>query len=74
MAKARLHDDAMVQLLREDPGLAQYCLHQAFIGMDEEGEQEAFLLALRHLVEARGEISERAGVGVELKTALSPGR
>ncbi|SFU80048.1 hypothetical protein SAMN05421784_12711 [Xenorhabdus koppenhoeferi] len=37
MAKARLHDDAMVQLLRENPEFAQNYLHQAFIDMDEEG-------------------------------------
>ncbi len=54
MAKARLHDDAMVQLLMEDPEFAQVYLHQALLDIDEEGGQEAFLMALRHVVEARG--------------------
>ncbi|PVF12401.1 DNA-binding protein, partial [Yersinia pestis] len=31
MAKARLHDDAMVQLLMEDPEFAQVYLHQALL-------------------------------------------
>ncbi len=43
MAKARLHDDAMAQLLREDPEFAQYYLYQDFVDMDEEGGQETFL-------------------------------
>ncbi|MBA0020294.1 putative addiction module antidote protein [Xenorhabdus nematophila] len=76
MAKARLHDDAMVQLLREDPEFAQYYLHQAFVDMDEEGGQEAFLMALRHVVEARGgmaQIADKAGVSREtLYRTLSP--
>lgn len=68
MAKSRLHDDAMVQLLREDPEFAQHYLHQAFIDIDEDGGQEAFLSALRHVVEARGgmaQIADRAGVSRE---------
>ncbi|RAX13401.1 putative addiction module antidote protein [Photorhabdus bodei] len=76
MTKARLHDDAMVQLLREDPEFAQHYLHQAFVDMDEEGEQEAFLMALRHVVEARGgiaQIADKAGISREtLYRTLSP--
>lgn len=76
MAKSRLHDDAMVGLLREDPDFAQHYLHQAFIDIDEKGGQEAFLSALRHVVEARGgmaQIAERAGVSREtLYRTLSP--
>jgi len=76
MAKSRLHDDAMVELLREDPDFAQHYLHQAFIDIDEQGGQEAFLSALRHIVEARGgmaQIAERAGVSREtLYRTLSP--
>ncbi|WP_241627651.1 addiction module antidote protein [Rosenbergiella epipactidis] len=76
MTKSRLHDDAMVGLLREDPDFAQYYLHQAFIDIDEQGGQEAFLSALRHVVEARGgmaQIAERAGVSREtLYRTLSP--
>lgn len=76
MAKARLHDDAMVEILREDPDFAQAYLHQAFLDIDEEGGQEGFLLALRHVVEARGGmaiIAQRAGVSREsLYRTLSP--
>ncbi|TDB54059.1 putative addiction module antidote protein [Photorhabdus luminescens subsp. mexicana] len=76
MAKACLHDDAMVQLLREDPEFARHYLHQAFVDMNEEGGQEAFLMALRHVVEAHGgmaQIADKAGVSREtLYRTLSP--
>ncbi|AAM86639.1 putative addiction module antidote protein [Yersinia pestis] len=76
MAKARLHDDAMVQLLMEDPEFAQVYLHQALLDIDEEGGQEAFLMALRHVVEARGgmaSVAKKAGVSREtLYRTLSP--
>lgn len=76
MAKARLHDDAMIEMLREDPAFAQTYLHQAFLDIDEEGGQEAFLLALRHVVEARGgmaTVAQKAGVSREtLYRTLSP--
>ncbi|MBB1202195.1 putative addiction module antidote protein [Enterobacteriaceae bacterium 89] len=76
MAKSRLHDDFMIQHLREDPAFAQAYLHQAFLDIDEEGGQEAFLMALRHIVEARGgmaTVAEKAGVSREtLYRTLSP--
>ncbi|ROR15182.1 addiction module antidote protein [Erwinia sp. JUb26] len=76
MAKARLHDDAMIEMLREDPAFARAYLHQAFLDIDEEGGQEAFLLALRHVVEARGgmaTVAQKAGVSREtLYRTLSP--
>lgn len=76
MAKARLHDDAMIEILRDDPSFAQAYLHQAFLDIDEEGGQEAFLMALRHIVEARGgmaTIAQKAGVSREtLYRTLSP--
>nr|WP_318383641.1 addiction module antidote protein [uncultured Enterobacter sp.] len=76
MAKARLHDDAMVEILREDPDFAKAYLHQAFLDLDEEGGQQAFLMALRHVVEARGgmaTVAQKAGVSREtLYRTLSP--
>ncbi|MFZ4832463.1 addiction module antidote protein [Rouxiella sp. Mn2063] len=76
MSKSRLHDDAMVELLREDPGFAKAYLQQAFVDIDEDGGQEAFLMALRHVVEARGgmaTIAQRAGLSREtLYRTLSP--
>lgn len=64
MPKSRLYDDAMIELLREDPSFTKAYLHQAFLDIDEDGGQEAFLMALRHVVEARGgmaKIAKKAG-------------
>ncbi|MDS0787569.1 putative addiction module antidote protein [Proteus vulgaris] len=76
MPKSRLHDDAMIEFLREDPSFAKAYLHQAFLDIDEDGGQEAFLMALRHVVEARGgmaKIAKKAGVSREtLYRTLSP--
>lgn len=52
MAKDSLHDEAMIEILREDRAFAQAYLHQAFLDIDEEGGQQAFLLASRHLTAA----------------------
>ncbi|WP_039908873.1 MULTISPECIES: addiction module antidote protein [Candidatus Regiella] len=54
MTKSRNYDDAMVEMLKNDTEFAIAYLHQAFAELDEEGGQEAFLIALRHIVEARG--------------------
>lgn len=54
MAKSAFHDDVMVQLIKEDPDFAPVYLHQAFIEIDEDGGYEAFVLALRHVIEAKG--------------------
>lgn len=76
MGKDRLHDDTMVEILRDDPKFAKAYLHQAFLDIDEEGGQEAFLMALRHVVEAKGgmaNIAQKAGVSREtLYRTLSP--
>jgi len=51
-------------------------LHQAFLEIDEEGGYEAFILALRHVIEATGgmtAIAKRAGISREsLYKSLSP--
>ncbi|HEQ1857312.1 TPA: putative addiction module antidote protein [Providencia alcalifaciens] len=68
MAKSRLHDDAVVEMLRKDPTLIPIYLQQAFIQIDEDGGQAAFLLALRHIIEARGgmaDIAEQSGLSRE---------
>ena len=52
MAKDSLHDEAMIEILREDPSVAQDYLNQALLDIDEEGGQQAFLLALRHVTAA----------------------
>ncbi|WP_275285968.1 addiction module antidote protein [Halomonas elongata] len=70
------HDDAVTQMLRDEPDMALDYLRTAFDELDEEGGESAFLMALRHVVEARGgmaAVAERAQVSREsLYRALSP--
>lgn len=70
------HDDAVIEMLRNDPDMALDYLRTAFDELDEEGGESAFLLALRHVVEAQGgmaAVAERAKVSREsLYRALSP--
>lgn len=72
----RSHDDAVVEMLREDPAMALDYLRTAFDELDEEGGESAFLIALRHVVESRGGmavVAERARLSREsLYRALSP--
>lgn len=70
------HDDAVIEMLRDDPAMAVDYLRAAFDELDEEGGESAFLMALRHVVEAQGGmavVAERAKVSREsLYRALSP--
>lgn len=72
----RNHDDAVIDMLRDDPGFAAEYLRVAFEEMDEVGGESAFLAALRHVVEARGgmgAIADRSGLSREsLYRAISP--
>ena len=52
--QTRPHDDAMIAMLRQTPEFAAEYLRVAFKELDEEGGEAAFLIALRHVVEARG--------------------
>lgn len=76
MSKAsRPHDDAVVELLREDPAFADEYLAAALDEAEEVGGREALLAALRHVAEAQGmaAVAERAGIPREsLYRALSP--
>lgn len=76
MKRPRSHDEAMVQMIREDPEFAAQYLRIAFEELDLEGGEVSFLTALRQIVEARGgmaEIAEKAGLSREsLYRALSP--
>jgi probable addiction module antidote protein len=76
MSKAsRPHDEAVVELLREDPAFADEYLTACTEGMDEPGGREALLMALRQVAEAQGmaAVAERAGMQREgLYRALSP--
>ncbi len=75
MSKAsRPHDDAVVELLREDPAFADEYLSAALEEAVEPGGKEALLTALRHVAEAQGmsAVAERAGIPREsLYRALS---
>ncbi|MDR5907118.1 MULTISPECIES: addiction module antidote protein [Halomonadaceae] len=70
------HDTAVIEMLRDDPDMAIDYLRTAFDELDEEGGESAFLMALRHVVEAQGGmavVAERAKVSREsLYRALSP--
>ncbi|WP_339056777.1 addiction module antidote protein [Candidatus Regiella endosymbiont of Tuberolachnus salignus] len=76
MNKSRSHDETVIEMIRNDPDFAEFYLHAAFEELDEESGEAGFLLALRHIVEARGGmgmIAEKAGLSREsLYRALSP--
>ncbi len=76
MSRSRNHDDTVIEMIRNDPGFAEAYLHTAFEELDEEGGEASFLLALRHVVEARGgmaTIAEKTELSREsLYRALSP--
>lgn len=72
---SRPHDEAVVELLREDPTFADEYLAAAMAEADKEGGRQALLAALRHVAEAQGMayVAERAGIPREsLYRALSP--
>lgn len=75
MTKAsRPHNDAVVELLREDPAFADEYLSASLAALDELGGREALLMALRQVAEAQGMavVAERAGMPREgLYRALS---
>lgn len=76
MTKAnRPHDDAVVELLRDDPDFADEYIAAALDEADMHGGREALLAALRHVAEAQGmaAVADRAGIPREsLYRALSP--
>ncbi len=50
----RPHDDAVLELLREDPAFADEYLSAALEEADQSGGRQALLAALRHIAEAQG--------------------
>lgn len=76
MSKAsRPHDDAVIEMLREDPAFADEYLAASLEAIDEPGGREALLAALRQVAEAQGmaTVAERAGMHREgLYRSLSP--
>ncbi len=74
MKSSRPHDDAVIELLREDPAFADEYLSAALDEVNQPGGREALLAALRHIAEAQGmtTVAERAGMPREsLYRALS---
>ncbi len=76
MKKAsRPNDDAIVELLRDDPEFASAYLSAALDEADEPGGRSALLAALRQVAEARGmaNVAARAGIPREsIYRVLSP--
>ena len=71
---SRPHNEAVVELLREDPAFADEYLSVALDELNAPGGREALLAALRHIAEAQGMsvVAERAGIPREsLYRALS---
>lgn len=72
---SRPHDEAVIEMLREDPAFADEYLTACTEGIEEPGGREALLMALRQVAEAQGmaAVAERAGMQREgLYRALSP--
>lgn len=72
---SRPHNEAVVELLREDPAFADEYLAACLEDIDAPGGREALLMALRQVAEAQGmaTVAERAGIQREsLYRALSP--
>lgn len=69
------HDKAVVEMLREDPSMAQLYLQTALEEIYEDQGIPAYLIALRRVIEARGgigEISAKSGLSrQQLYTTLS---
>jgi probable addiction module antidote protein len=66
------HQEVVVKMLRKDPKLAEEYLKAA---LEDTEEPRVFLMALRHVAEARGvaKVAKAAGVEREsLYRALSP--
>ena len=76
MNRTRSHDESIIELIRNDQEFAAEYLRSAYEELDLDGGESAFLIALRHIVEAKGgmkEIAEKAGLSREsLYRALSP--
>lgn len=72
---SRLHDEAVIELLREDPQFAAAYLSTALAESEQPGGREALLSALRQVAEAQGiaSVAQRAGIPREsMYRILSP--
>jgi probable addiction module antidote protein len=72
---SRSHDEAVIELLREDPSFAYEYFAAAMDEANQDGGREALLAALRHVAEAQvmAAVADRAGISREsLYRVLSP--
>lgn len=72
---SRSHDEAVIELLRDDPEFASAYLSAALDEAEEPGGRVALLAALRQVAEARGmaAVAARAGIPREsMYRVLSP--
>jgi DNA-binding phage protein len=51
--KTASHDESVIEMLRNDAEFAEEYLRAAFEQLHEEGGEAAFLVALRHIIDAR---------------------
>ena len=75
MKKSRPHDEAVIDMLKNDPDFANEYLAVALEEADQPGGQQALLSALRHIAEAQGmsAVAERKAMERcdQMKTARS---
>ena len=75
MKASRPHNEAVTELLREEPAFVDEYLAACLEEIDAPGGREALLMALRQVADAQGmsSVAERAGIQREsLYRALSP--
>jgi probable addiction module antidote protein len=75
MKASQPHDETVVEMLKDDPEMADVYLATALEEANLPGGQFALLAALRHIAEAQGmaNVAEKAGIPREsLYRALSP--
>lgn len=61
------HNETLIELLREDPALANEYLAASLEAIDEPGGQEALLSALRQIALAQNLDSMAASIGIQLQ-------
>lgn len=71
MKAARSHDEAMIEMLRDDPAFTAEYLRTALEEIGLPGGETAFLLALRQVAQAQGGITQLAKAAKMKREAVS---